>query len=144
MPDKLLETAALIALLRRADRPWHHYSDLVEAAGSASAVLNGEFEDDERPLTLFEEERQPAPDLDPIQEEITSWEADGIAVLSVLDAAYPANLRTIHNRPPLLLIRGHLTAGDERSVAVVGTRRPSEDGLRYAREVASGLSEARY
>ena len=34
------ETAALIALLRRGDRLWHHYAQLVEAAGSALAVLD--------------------------------------------------------------------------------------------------------
>lgn len=143
MTEKHAETAALITLLRRGDRLWHHYSDLVEAVGSASAVLAGDYEDEERPLTLFQEEHLP-PDLDAIGDEITQWESEGIAVITVLDDEYPANLRTIHNRPPLLFVRGHLTPSDERSVAVVGTRKPSEDGLRYAREVAAGLSEAGY
>jgi DNA processing protein len=143
MAEKHAETAALIALLRRGDRLWHHYSDLVEAAGSASAVLSGGYEDEERPLTLFQEEHSP-PDLDAIGDEITRWESEGIAVVTVLDDEYPANLRTIHNRPPLLFVRGRLNPADERSVAVVGTRKPSEDGLRYAHEVAVGLSEADY
>ena len=64
--------------------------------------------------------------------------------VSVLDDDYPPNLRTIHNRPPLLFVRGRLTPKDARSVAVVGTRRPSDAGLRHARAVASGLTEAGY
>lgn len=142
-PEKNRETAALIALLRGGSRLWHHYSDLVEAAGSASAVLSGQFQEEERALTLFEEE-QPPPDLEAITDEIGTWESEGISVVSVLDEEYPSNLRTIHNRPPLLFVRGRLTAADERSVAVVGTRKPSDDGLMNAREVATGLSEVGY
>ena len=41
-------------------------------------------------------------------------------------------------------MRGSLTADDERSVAVVGTRRPSEGGLQRARDIASGLVAAGY
>ncbi len=143
IPEKHPETAALIALLRRGDRLWHHYSDLVEAAGSASLVLSGDFQDEEKALTLFDQEQAPA-DVRSIEEEITAWEAEGITVVSVLDDDYPPNLRTIHNRPPLLFVRGKLTPADDRSVAVVGTRKPSEEGLRHAWTVAAGLSEAGY
>jgi len=143
LPEKHHTTAALIALLRRGDRLWHHYSDVVEAAGSASAVLSGEIQDEEKALTLFDE-KQPPPDLEAIEEEIATWESEGISVVSVLDEEYPSNLRTIHNRPPLLFIRGRLAPADERSVAVVGTRKPSDDGVRHAKHVASGLSEAGY
>lgn len=142
-PERHLETAALIALLRRGDRLWHHYSDLVEAAGSASAVLSRDFQHDEKALTLFDEEQAPEA-LEAIEEEITAWQAEGVRVVSVLEDDYPSNLRTIHNRPPLLFVRGKLTPADDRSVAVVGTRKPSEEGLRHARQVTAGLSEAGY
>ncbi len=43
----------------------------------------------------------------------------------MLDPEYPANLRTVVQRPPFLFVRGTLVPGDWRAVAVVGTRRPS-------------------
>jgi DNA processing protein len=143
VPEKYRETAALIALIRRGDRPWHHFSDLVEEAGSALAVVSGDFAGDAETPTLFPREQTPV-DLRAIAEEVEAWEAEGIAVVTVLDERYPANLRTIHNRPPLLFVCGQLTPADDRSVAVVGTRRASDDGLQHARTVASGLSEAGY
>lgn len=140
-----LETAAVIALVRRGDRLWHHYAALAEMAGSALAVLRGEFEepgDPQRPL--FKTEDMAAPDLGAITGEIQQWRDEGMAVISVLDDEYPANLRSIHNRPPLLFVRGHLIPDDERSIAVVGTRTPSPAGLASAASVAADLATAGY
>jgi DNA processing protein len=139
------EQAALIALLRRGDRPWHHYAQLVESAGSALEVLDGRYVDphDDEPLALFVD--SPAPegaDLDAIEREITAWESEGMRFVTVLDPEYPVNLRTIYTRPPFLFVRGELTPADERAVAVVGTRKPSAAGLESAREVAAGLVDA--
>jgi len=145
--DRHLETAALAALLRRGDRAWHHYAELVEARGSALAVLREPDPDEEATPTLFdvESERETeAVDLDSITDELEQWEAGGISVVSVLDDTYPTNLRTIHNRPPIVFVRGSLITDDERSVAVVGTRRPSAGGLQRARDIAAGLVAAGY
>lgn len=137
------ETAALIALLRREGRVWHLVSDEVEERGSALAALQGGGEPGSAPdLTLFDDEAEPtaSEDLEAIVAEIGDWESAGIRVLTVLDPDYPQNLRAIHNRPPLLFVCGALTAEDERSIAVVGTRKPSPDGLRQATSMAEGLS----
>jgi DNA processing protein len=64
----------------------------------------------------------------------------GARLVTVLDDDYPANLRVIFNLPPFLLYRGELRRDDARSVAVVGTREASADGLRRAREMAGGLA----
>ncbi|MER9025611.1 DNA-protecting protein DprA [Mesorhizobium sp. M0815] len=55
-------------------------------------------------------------------------EADrrGIRVLSVFDQDYPAALRSLQDRPPVLFIKGKLPPF--RSVACIGTREPSEFG----------------
>jgi DNA processing protein len=140
----LVETAALIALLRRSGRAWHHYADVVEATGSAVAVLRGDAPEAElEPLTLFET-TDPAeePDLDAIAAEVESWQREGMRIMTVLDDGYPTNLRSVHNRPPLVFIRGDLLPDDQRSIAVVGTRRASRDGLRQAGVVAGDLAEA--
>jgi DNA processing protein len=138
----------LVALLRRGDRLWHHYADLVESRGSALAVLAGDYEDPaqlEAPA-LFNT-APPAVedvDLDAIMREVEAWRSEGMRLLTVLDHDYPANLRTIHNRPPLLFVRGELTEADSESIAVVGTRRPSAEGLRVADEMASRIARAGY
>ncbi len=141
------EDAALVALVRRGDRPWHHYAQLAETAGSALAILEGRYvdPDEDEPLVLFPEHGEPeAVDLDSICAEIEAWEAEGIRLVTVLDDDYPVNLRSIHNRPPFLFVRGELRAEDERSIAVVGTRRPSAAGLDTARSVTVGLVSAGY
>jgi DNA processing protein len=140
-----LETAALIALVRRGGRAWHQFAELVEARGSALAVLREPDPDDATTPTLFQAGAEPdVVDLEAIADEVRQWDAEGISIATVLDDAYPANLRTIHNRPPFVFVRGLLTPDDERSVAVVGTRRASAAGLARAGDVATGLVAAGY
>lgn len=138
------ETAALIALLRRGDRAWDHYAEIVEARGSALAILDEGAPDELDTPALFPPTDREDVDLDAIVAELDGWRAEGITALSVLDERYPQNLRSIHDRPPLLFVRGALTDTDERSVAVVGTRRATDAGLAHAREVAAGLVHAGY
>jgi DNA processing protein len=143
----LREPAAIVALLRRGDRPWHHYAQLIEAAGSALDLLEGRYQDPDEleALRLFPPAEPAAKaDLDEITREIEGWQAEGMTLVTVLDDDYPANLRSIHNRPPLLFVRGKLAPEDERSVAVVGTRQPSPAGLEAARKIADGLASAGY
>lgn len=137
----------MIALLRRGGRTWQQYAELVESTGSALDVLRGvdPLADDEPAQTLFDAGPAPATfderGLADIEDEIRSWEAEGIRVLTVLDADYPPNLRTIHNRPPLLFVSGALEPQDVRSIAVVGTRQASRRGLAAAEAVAGGLAD---
>lgn len=146
MPESAspFETAALIALIRRGDRAWHHYAEIAEARGSALAVLRDGGRDELEAPPLFPPPEPEDVDLDAIVAELDGWRGEGISVLSVLDEGYPPNLRSIHNRPPLLFVRGALTEADERSVAVVGTRQATPAGLTHAREVAAGLVDAGY
>jgi DNA processing protein len=75
-----------------------------------------------------------------VRETIEACEADGIKLVTVLDEDYPANLRLIFNLPPFLFYRGELRHDDARAVAVVGTRRPSDEGISRARQLAAGLA----
>ncbi|MCW2879416.1 MAG: hypothetical protein JWQ95_3516 [Sphaerisporangium sp.] len=67
--------------------------------------------------------------------------SSGAQLITVLDKEYPATLRLIFNLPPFLFVRGELRDTDLRSVAVVGTRQASEDGLRRARRMSGLLTE---
>jgi DNA processing protein len=64
----------------------------------------------------------------------------GITALTWHDPAYPPRLKEIYDLPPVLYVRGRLTAADEWCVAVVGTRRPTPYGRQVAEEITYGLA----
>jgi DNA processing protein len=78
---------------------------------------------------------------DEVKRMVTPLLGSGARLTTVLDKDYPLNLREIFNRPPFLFYRGELREDDTRSVAVVGTREPTEDGIKRARKMARMLAE---
>ena len=64
----------------------------------------------------------------------------GVQALTWHDDAYPARLKEIFDRPPVLYVRGRLTATDEWAVSVVGTRRATTYGRQVAEELSDGLA----
>ncbi|OLZ60805.1 DNA protecting protein DprA [Streptomyces sp. IMTB 2501] len=135
--DQELERAALVALLRRDDRPWSEVTDQVETVGSARDVLENSL-DLSGQGTLFG--TGPCVDLEKVAAEIADWEREGMRLVTILDPDYPLYLRLVHQRPPLLFLRG-TTADDDLRVAVVGTRTPTPEGVAHARAIAGGLAE---
>lgn len=73
------------------------------------------------------------------QAELDKLTQDDARLVTILDRDYPANLRLVHNPPPFLYVRGQLTEDDLRSVAVVGTRQASEEGVKRAGRMAREL-----
>jgi DNA processing protein len=140
------ERAALVALLRTGRRPWLEYAELVEELGSASKALQRELEappDGQtsllpaEPLAEDELTARARADLD-------RWDAGGMRLVTVLDSDYPPNLKAVHDRPPILFIAGQLTQADARSVAVVGARKATPDGIERTRHIAENLVDAGY
>jgi DNA processing protein len=76
-----------------------------------------------------------------VDTELMAASQAGARLITVLDRDYPANLRLIPNLPPFLFVRGELLEADARSVAVVGTRDPSPDGLQRAGRMSRLLAE---
>ncbi len=66
--------------------------------------------------------------------------AQGIEILTWDDDLYPPRLKEIDQPPPVLYVRGTITAEDSWSVAVVGTRRITAYGRQVAEEMASFLA----
>jgi len=130
------ERATLIALLQ--ERPQHRsWPDLVAEimeAGSARAVWDARHDP-----SLFDA-GPPAPVV-VAAERINRWRASGISVHTFRDADYPAQLREIHQVPPVLFTRGTLDPG-ERAVSVVGSRCASDEGIDWARELSTSLVAA--
>lgn len=72
--------------------------------------------------------------------ETESLERQSVSVINWNDASYPALLREVYDKPPLLYFRGSLEALGRWPLAVVGTRRPSAYGRQAAEEIVTDLS----
>ena len=68
--------------------------------------------------------------------EMSSLVDHDVRAITWHDPEYSPRLKEIYDLPPVLYVRGQLSAEDERSVAVVGTRKPTA----YGRESAYQLS----
>ncbi|WP_295155839.1 DNA-processing protein DprA [uncultured Brachyspira sp.] len=64
----------------------------------------------------------------------------GIGILSLFDEEYPFNLKQIDNPPYILYYKGDLKKLRRNSIAIVGTREPSNESRKYSFELASKLS----
>lgn len=85
--------------------------------------------------------RDPAPLARRVDAELEAAAAAGARLVTVMDKDYPANLRMIPNLPPFLFLIGDIREEDARSVAVVGTRKPSEMGVDRATRMSRLLAE---
>lgn len=135
--------AAALLLLQRVAKP-KRAAELLEEHGEAPAALLATV-DDEGQLSLDStEEASIESRIDDVVAELAVLESDGISLVTILDQEYPRNLRLVYDRPLVLWVRGQLEAGDERSVAVVGTRRASRAGIERAKEISRQLVAADY
>jgi|SRR5579863_9417911 len=75
-----------------------------------------------------------------VDAELDAAASAGAYLTTVLDRDYPANLRLVPNLPPFLFVRGEIIDRDTRSVAVVGTRKPSDAGVRRAAHMSRLLA----
>jgi DNA processing protein len=133
------ERGALLALLRASKQPWPVVTEEVEAAGSALAVLRkgrpGQGD-------LLAQDGEPDAAAGGAEDDIRGWEREGMRFITILDPEYPAQLLTVHQRPPFLMTMGTLNPGDVRSVAIVGTRKSSERGNQTAHRLALQLARS--
>lgn len=67
--------------------------------------------------------------------EIERAESMDVKLITFIDEEYPAALKEIHDPPLALYIRGTLERRDSRSIAIVGTRRPTH----YGKDVGENL-----
>jgi DNA processing protein len=110
------------------ERAWNAGADELEAAGlddkSTKSIINN----------------RPKVSLDAEMEKLERYK---VTALTLKDEAYPARLKETYDPPPVLYIRGRLTAEDEWAVAVVGTRRPTYYGREVTEKIAGDLARNR-
>ncbi|MDP6798899.1 MAG: DNA-protecting protein DprA [SAR202 cluster bacterium] len=75
-------------------------------------------------------------------DELARVQAASVRALTWHDEDYPARLKEIYDKPPVLNVRGSLLAEDERAVAVVGTRRPTAYGRQATYQITHDLARS--
>ncbi|MFQ6145243.1 hypothetical protein ACLMNJ_19525 [Streptomyces seoulensis] len=141
--DQELERAALVALLRRGDRPWSELTDQIEAVGSAREVLDSSLDGSGQGARFS---TGPAVDLEGIVAEIADWEREGMRLVTILDEDYPLYLRLVHQRPPVLFLRGRAVEDDLRvpTTCVTSSMRSTSGGSTRWTQNGAGDAIAAY
>ena len=126
---------------------------LLSSFGSAKAIfeagesdwrLSGAFSEGFFGLKSSGLERLLKTDLGVGEKTLEYCDRNYINVITPEDEAYPKRLLEISNYPVVLYVRGDISCLNESkvSVGVIGTRRPSEYGIRAAEKIAGGLAES--
>ena len=133
----------MLALVEKTKGEWYRTADVIESARSALRIVEGTWTGFEPAdvTTSALVGSVPEGKLAEYEAMIAEYEKLGVRLITILDEDYPKNLRLVYNRPPFLWVRGALLPTDDRSIAVVGTRKASPEGLAQARSLAEQLAE---
>jgi len=115
------------------------FQSLVKHCGSARAAL------DRLPELARRGGASGAPRICPradAEREIKSAAAIGVSLVALGEPSYPLRLQMIDDAPPLLAVRGQLSALTLSMVAIVGARNASAAGVKFAERMARELGEA--
>ena len=110
------------------EEAWRASAEMLKAAGLGQSVVTS--------VTAAR------PKIDP-SAEIARLEKAGIRAITWDNADYPPTLKEIYDPPPVLFCKGTLLPKDERSVAIVGTRKATAYGREAATHLATDLARAR-
>lgn len=131
------ELAALVVLIGLKRMPMDQVAARVEGSGSATAVLDRIAEETVLAPAFS------ADDIAAARALVQSWRQRRLDVRGVFDARYPRNLLAIFNKPPMVFVRGTWDElRDGVAVAVVGTRKPTPDGMKRAQLASRKLARA--
>ncbi|MBF0275126.1 MAG: DNA-protecting protein DprA, partial [Nitrospinae bacterium] len=121
------------------------YAKLIKHFGDAKSVFNADvFEismiDDigkvtARSIKDFDVNKELELELELIQK-------NNIKTIHLYDEDYPKNLKTIYDPPPVLYVKGEFQEADEISIAVIGTRVPTQYGKLVAKKLTKELVSA--
>ena len=113
----------------------NHFPSMEEAWQASASELKAAGLEGKLAARVAAERAAISPD-----EEMERLARHGVTALTWQDPAYPPRLKEIYDLPPVIYVRGRLTAADEWCVAVVGTRRPTPYGRQVAEELSYGLA----
>lgn len=81
-------------------------------------------------------------DIDEMKSKLQNTIPDGSEIIVLTEGDYPAKLKTIFDPPPLIYFMGDLHCLEGPTVAIVGSRKPSDYGRRMACRFAEDLASA--
>ncbi len=82
-------------------------------------------------------------DLKQVEAALKNWQRAGVRILTLKDDDYPRPLKGLDDAPPTLFVRGE-NATFEKSIAIVGTRNPSDEARNFAQNLSTHLVERGY
>ena len=76
-----------------------------------------------------------------VEDELKKLDKLGGKIITIWDKEYPALLKKIYDPPLLFYLLGELTENDQYSIAIVGTRQPTNYGKVQAERISMELSK---
>ncbi len=123
------------------------FKRLLARFGSARGALEAPEDELAAPSLRLEPQqieaiRDKAPALlERLPAELEALENEEVALVCAFEDGYPPLLREAQNPPPVLCVAGDILPEDDPALAIVGTREPTDDGSRAAREIARACAE---
>jgi DNA processing protein len=133
-----MERRAMLALLLRPNAHWSEVADEVEQRGSVLTVLRAPALEQG---SLFDVEDSVEDELQHADRLLQEWASEGMVFRMILDQDYPKQLLTIRERPPFVTWMGNASDSDASGVAIVGTRKASDEGTRTAGKLAREFAD---
>lgn len=115
------------------------FAGLLQRFGSAAAAIDAlpdlaRRSGRSRPLSI--------PSRDKADDELAALDKLGAQLIASCEPAYPPALAALEDAPPLLTVRGKAESLLKPTIALVGARNASANGIRFARLLAKDLGEA--
>jgi len=119
----------------RFERLERHFGNLEDAWVADTSELRAAGMEQKTVSAIADQRSSISPDA-----EMERLQRLGIEAFGWNDPRYPARLKQIYERPPVLYMRGTLQEKDEWSLGVVGTRRATTYGRQAAETIAGDLA----
>lgn len=137
---------ALCALEGVTGKQWQVIARQATSVGGLEDLRDGVVREHHRAAQSLERNLARGPDAleaaaARVRDHLAAASSVGAELVTVLDDDYPAPLRAIRDRPPFLFYEGNLALASSRSIAVVGTRQPSDEGLVRTRRLVQALTD---
>lgn len=125
-------------------------SDIIRIFGNARNVYeagevmwrtSGVFEDIKPAVSLRKINSLKSTELSDCNDLFEYCQRSGIDIITPESSSYPELLKRIKNYPAVLFVRGDLSCLEKRlPIAVIGTRKPSQYGIKTAEKVSEDLA----
>ncbi|MGO4648656.1 DNA-processing protein DprA [Nocardia sp. 2YAB30] len=129
------DRAALVALMRLKPKnaEWSELTEQVLGRRGARALW-----DDDHQQGLFGSDAE-TDILEQAERDVAAWHHTPFGFHTFMDESYPEQLRSVRQMPPVVFTQGKLIH-DDVGICVVGSRKVSEPGMRFAQTVAQELA----